>query len=542
MKTGKFGSEKLRFLMAAVILIQVLSLGYLAHVKKQYFIDEIYSYILSNSYEADCILRSDLYGRWVTGEDFLPLATVQEGERFAYARTYYNNTMDAHPPFYYFLLHTVCSFFPGILSKWQGIGLNLVLFIVTQILLFRLSRKIFGSTLWALVPGVLYGSSLYAVNTAVLIRMYMLSALFTVLITYLHYRFVFEGERKKRYYAVFFLVTFLGVFTHYFFAVYTFFLAGATCVYLLVKKEFKPLFAYMAVMLSAVAAVFLVFPAGISQITGSETNNISEEVSHSISAVSELPGHLYRYFRQILDAVFAGLLAYRYVVLLIVLLTLAASAARAVIRKKKGIPEVKAEGKTGTAAAVLGGLLLLTYVLTAFLTGDFVYDRYFYNVIPLGCLFVTLLIFCFASLIRVDRSTVAVGVILVACVSLYTIVSRQYGMYLYPNSDLEKVIEDCREKPMILISEGTAFPTGNYELLSSCEHVYLSKTDDFDMKKVLDGVDTENGVCVMIFTDEYWGKAYDADRILNEVVADSDDLDTYYKYDDCTLGVIYVAQ
>ena len=531
----------LSVLFAAVVLIQTAAFCYLTSLKKQFFIDEIYSYILSNSYSADRIATAGFYDKWVNGEDLLPLAEVQEGERFAYGKTYYNNTLDAHPPFYYFLLHTVCSFFPNSYSKWLGIGLNLVLFVSSQIMLFLLSKKIFGTSVWAVIPPVLYGCSLYAVNTAILIRMYMLSTLLTVILTYLHYEFVFGKERPKRIYPWFFVTTFLGVFTHYFFALYAFFLAAATCIYLLVNKRFKRLFGYMAVMLGAVGLVFLVFPAGIKQITGSDTNNISGEVTRSIKAVSELPGHLKEYIRQIIEALFAGLLVYRKAVLLIICGSGAAAVLLGVINRKKNKWDGSRLKEPVIISLVLGGLLLFTLVLTAFLSGDFTFDRYLYNVIPVGCLFAALLVWCFVFLIRTDRNVIALGMICVACISLYTLVTGKYGAYLYPNSDFEQVIEDCRTRPVIMISEGNAFPTGNYEILSRCEHVYMSRDDDFDIKNVLSGVDTSGGICVMVFTDDYWGVKFDGEKILTEIADVSDKIDSYYQYGDCTLGEIYFA-
>lgn len=51
-------------------------------------------------------------------------------------------TYDVHPPFYYLLLHTVCSLFPGRFSKWSGIGLNIVLFVLSWSVLAKLTRRI----------------------------------------------------------------------------------------------------------------------------------------------------------------------------------------------------------------------------------------------------------------------------------------------------------------------------------------------------------------------------------------------------------------
>ncbi|MEI3525679.1 MAG: hypothetical protein V8Q27_05755 [Eubacteriales bacterium] len=56
---------------------------------------------------------------------FLSQSTVTEGHAFDYAIPYRNEEADVHPPFYYFLMHTLSSLVPGKLSIPAGVGLNL---------------------------------------------------------------------------------------------------------------------------------------------------------------------------------------------------------------------------------------------------------------------------------------------------------------------------------------------------------------------------------------------------------------------------------
>ena len=276
------------FIIAAVILVQVLCIVILGIHKQGYHIDEIYSYLLSNSYDTDRIANSNIVNdNWVTGNDFMEFVTVQNGEQFAYSKTYYNNSMDAHPPLFYFALHTICSFFPNTFSKWFGIGLNLFCFVVMQIMLYILSSKFLGSKLWGIIPPSLYGSFEICMDTAIFIRMYMMLTMFTIALFLLHYRMV-EGTVKLPYVWCY-IITFLGVFTQYFFAFSAFYLALAYCIYLFKQKRIKSLIAYALSMLLAVATVFILYPVGISQITGSDTNNVGKEVSSNILSFSHLP-------------------------------------------------------------------------------------------------------------------------------------------------------------------------------------------------------------------------------------------------------------
>ena len=64
--------------------------------------------------------------------------------RFDYASVYYNQTQDVHPPLFYFLLHTVCSLFPGSFTKWTGLGMNFVLLGGTLAALYALGMELFA--------------------------------------------------------------------------------------------------------------------------------------------------------------------------------------------------------------------------------------------------------------------------------------------------------------------------------------------------------------------------------------------------------------
>ncbi|MDO4742669.1 MAG: hypothetical protein Q4B04_01365, partial [bacterium] len=101
-------------LLIVVLVIQTTALVHMGFEKRGLHIDEVYSYILSNSHDsAKIIYENQVWTKWLSGDDFKKFVTVEKGEQFSYGKVYYNNTLDAHPPLFYFLLHTVCSLFPG---------------------------------------------------------------------------------------------------------------------------------------------------------------------------------------------------------------------------------------------------------------------------------------------------------------------------------------------------------------------------------------------------------------------------------------------
>lgn len=68
--------------------------------KEGWFLDEVYSYGLSNSTEGPFL--TDLHTDWENGtvfdrDELMQYVMVAENERFDYATVYYNQTQDVHP-------------------------------------------------------------------------------------------------------------------------------------------------------------------------------------------------------------------------------------------------------------------------------------------------------------------------------------------------------------------------------------------------------------------------------------------------------------
>lgn len=143
--------------------------------KEGWFLDEVYSYGLSNSTEGPFL--TDLHADWGNGtvfdrDELMQYVMVAENERFDYATVYYNQTQDVHPPLYYFFLHTVCSLFPGSFTKWTGIGLNFVFLGCTLAAMYALALELLHDSKKALFACALYVFNRQAVTHFMLIRMY----------------------------------------------------------------------------------------------------------------------------------------------------------------------------------------------------------------------------------------------------------------------------------------------------------------------------------------------------------------------------------
>ena len=103
-------------------MLQLIAAFYFCTRKTGFHYDEYYSYYSSN---VSAGLTPEDQG-WVKGEQILDEFRVLDGERFNYGMVRLMQTYDVHPPVYYFVLHTICSFTSGIFSKWQGLAVNLI--------------------------------------------------------------------------------------------------------------------------------------------------------------------------------------------------------------------------------------------------------------------------------------------------------------------------------------------------------------------------------------------------------------------------------
>lgn len=276
--------KKFFVLCFAVSIIYI----FFACIKSGYFIDEIYSYGLANSYYKTDISEYDIYDRITGGEVFYDYLTVNNGEKFNYSSVYSNQIRDVHPPLYYMLLHTVCSFTPGRLLKSNGILLNFIFMYICLFFLYKLCLKIFKKEEYceylSLAAAAVYAFSCFAVSTVIYIRMYMMLTMLTVIYAYCHVLLVDE-KKYIRLFPFSGFILMLGFMTQYYFIIPAFFISLSYFIYILVKKKFKIAALYTVIMLAALMLSYAVFPYFVSQLRGDNNTymqNLSSDLSRGI--------------------------------------------------------------------------------------------------------------------------------------------------------------------------------------------------------------------------------------------------------------------
>lgn len=251
--------------MTLIMMLQLVVASYFCIQKQGFHYDEYYSYYSSNvTYGLAPTNRE-----WKNVDEIRSEFMVREGEGFRYGLVKTMQSFDVHPPLYYMILHTICSLFPGVFSKWFGLGLNLGLFVVCYWLLAYLSYHVFHKKKeMALITCLLFGFQVGVLSGITFIRMYMLLTMWCLLAMIWHIP-TWNGKVRltiKNAVALWVLVT-LGFLTHYYFAVFLFFLAAYTCLYnWLIKKDFKGSVIYGVIVCAGMATAVLYYPSCLSHI------------------------------------------------------------------------------------------------------------------------------------------------------------------------------------------------------------------------------------------------------------------------------------
>ncbi|MCR5540559.1 MAG: glycosyltransferase family 39 protein [Ruminococcus sp.] len=274
-------------LLAVLILIQLVYSTYMFVYKKNgTHSDEIWSYGLANSYYRPFIYLpdgiyqdeynggyegSDITNKWIDGKVMNDYVTVQENERFTYDSVYHNQVLDHHPPLYYGILHTICSFFPNSFSLWYAFSINLVSMVFIQIFLFKLTKLYTDEDTLALTVCLLYGAGTGALSTVLFLRQY---CFMTMLITMYYYFSAklfksFDKEKGfdlKKYAPPMAVTAFLLFFTNYTMAIICGIFTAVVCLYMLTRKKVKQMFIYGLSMTAALGAFCAAYPYVIKHV------------------------------------------------------------------------------------------------------------------------------------------------------------------------------------------------------------------------------------------------------------------------------------
>lgn len=530
--------KSVTLLFLVVVALQTVVLVFAAMQKTDFHIDEIYSYVISNSSDADRFSHVFwLQDQWVAGSDFDKVTTVQDGNQFDFAAAYRNTSTDCHPPLYYWFLHAVCALVPGSFTKWTGIGLNIGLFLVCQILIYLVSCKLFDNDWLTLCPSLLYGFSALCIGNVEYIRMYVLLTVLALLYIYQNIRIVEDGARLRTLIPCCFTV-FLGAMTQYYFLFFVFWTAFIYGVWLLFHKRIREALAYGAGHIAAVVGMLVVFPFAITQATGSETNNVGNEVSQSMFDVGLWKHQISYLFKETLSNVSyapkVGKLA------LLVAMALVCISIFLVLKNKntddsQSITVQIAIFNEAHMLVWLFASFILTFLTVAKVGGNYVYVRYIYFIIPVVCI-------CFAGVVDMGSRYAPVlvpfslffAIVFGAISGGYTALRGDSSYTFTDSGEIIKEAGQYTDVPLVVLlaNSPTTVLTSNYTLIRTFNDVYSGSAQSIlDGDSIQSALSSRGRCIVFIPTASDWTDGLNVEVTLSRIIASTGCSEPQYLFD-----------
>lgn len=237
-----------------VLLIAFVSVTIYCINKNTYNNDESLSYALSNFDQG-----------WVSFPYNGVLTRYQmDGYRatnnlFNYEMVWHWQALDEHPPFYYALLHTVCSLTPGLLSKWSGLSINIFFYLASILLMYVCMNEIHTNKKISSLICLLYAINPVVLQYTMVIRMYVMLTFTFLLFAYGSIKVIKTGNYK--FLPIILLATIIGGLTNYFFYVFLVVYCLTLLLYfLLLKLNFKLLLGAIATVVVGVLINLAIFP------------------------------------------------------------------------------------------------------------------------------------------------------------------------------------------------------------------------------------------------------------------------------------------
>jgi len=281
--------QKVLILLIIIIVVQIGARFYIGMKKSYFHMDEMYSYGLMNYNKLNIADSPDFLNEWHTKDYYLDYLEVNSDEVWNLNPVYENQKNDVHPPFYYLLLRIMGMLSIDYFSKWSGILLNIIIFTISNILVYKTSKLLFRNSFFSILACVINGFSIIAIDSCIYIRMYELSNLFILAITYFHLKLWRKSDITFKDLLPIMLIFILGGLTHYYFFIYGFIVYLLYSIKCLRSKCYKNFGKYQLAIIISAIIYLLIFPYSIEHLL---TKNNSFSGTEYLSIFSRLRDYL----------------------------------------------------------------------------------------------------------------------------------------------------------------------------------------------------------------------------------------------------------
>ena len=337
--------------------------------KENMYVDEVYSYGLANHTEGSMMCVEEGYTYYPSGTPWMNYMTVNSENRFDYRTVWANQKADVHPPLYYAILHTICSFFPESFSLWFAGLINILAALGTLFILRKTVLILTGDVRLQRLISIAFVFSAGILSAASFLRMYMFAMFWVTALTCLIVSQIGTYDKRK-FYLFLFLCTTGGALTHYYCIVFAVFISVVYGCVLLCRKEWKKAGVFCLAQGTAAVVSVAVFPAMIDHMFSSGRG---QESADNLTNSSLLAGlHRIKWFFEILDEeLFGGTFIY---------LFFAAFAILFVCGWCHKHSDLTEEKKVTAERYLIIGIPVVLYFLLVSKIAVFITDRYMYPV------------------------------------------------------------------------------------------------------------------------------------------------------------------
>lgn len=515
---GKFIKEYAGVM--AAVFFGIITSVFFGHIKQGYFLDELFSYGLSNStrggYVQDYFPEGDIRGNIITPELIEDYLTVQPAERFSYVSVYRNQIKDCHSPFYYMLLHTVCSFFPDRISKWFGLGLNIALMALVTVMVYIISLELYQSTKVATSVSFLYALSQLAISLTMLIRMYALQTLLIMVLAKLVLD-IYNEKNSKRTYVLYLFTVLLGALSQYQFLFFAFYVTLFLVIVSAKRKRIKTVMAVAGSSLGGVALFFCVWPYVITQTMGQGSVSASGSLAHVLDIGQY--GLIITFVMATIELILPTVAVAGVSMVLYIIIKYSKKA------KNESVPAVDV---SGAGLLFVAGVL---YFITVCIISPVPEIRYTWGAISLIMVLTGVPLKYLDSCTKIKKMHLVTFYAFIVLGSLFWL-TRCEPFYLYKDeNELNEMYSQFSGAPCIYFTNNDKDAiTADLIQLSLFKDVYVTDRVDWDLlgSYIDSHGNGQDAVVVYIDTDEEWSAGFDAGEYLGEFYVQCDG-----KYTDC---------
>lgn len=285
--------KKENIALIVILAIQLIVYIFVGVQKSYIHMDEAYSIGLTNYDKVEITDNEDFYGNWhnsVYYEDYL---SISQEEVKDLKPVYENQKNDVHPPFYYLLLRIAYSFHLNEFSKWPGIILNIIIFMCSNILIYKILTKIIKNKKIALLMCLVSGLVISSLESVTYIRMYALNSLILLAIAYLHILNYKKEELDIKNLILIGTATLIASLTHYYNIIYIGIIYLIYAIIYLKNKQYKNLRKYTLTMVIAAICSLAIFPYSIKHIfMGYRGQGVLETFKEPSKMISNLANYI----------------------------------------------------------------------------------------------------------------------------------------------------------------------------------------------------------------------------------------------------------